>query len=281
MVLVSDEGLSTLKVRPSFWKYLGDIWSIRAFVYKEAQVKAFSTGRDTFLGRLWLFLDPIFQVSLYGLVFGLILQVSRGMDNFIGFLVIGVIFFRVLTRGLSSGSSLIQKSRGLISSFHFPRAALPVSSTLRNFLDDLLPSVLAIACALLFQLNNAFSWTVVLVIPLYILMHIFTLGTMLFVARATAFIPDLKSIITLSSRGLFFVSGVFFDISRFDSHPEIQQIMMANPIYQFLNAVRVCVLGGGVPPLEQWLYLSAWSFGLLIMGAIYFWSAEERYSSVK
>ena len=102
-----------------------------------------------FLGRAWLVLDPLFQVLLYVFVFGVIIGASRGMDNFPGFLAIGVIFFRNASRGLSSGTNLVQRSRQLISSFHFPRAAVVISTTIKDALDAIVPAVVVVLVALM------------------------------------------------------------------------------------------------------------------------------------
>ena len=58
-------------------------------------------------------------------------------------------------------------------------------------------------------------------------------------------------------------------------------VLKANPVYQFLAAIRKCVLDGVAPMMWQWGYLTAWSVGLLVIGMVYFWGAEARYASVK
>lgn len=280
-ILIEDFNLRQLKSRAPFFQYLAQLWRQRHFIYAQARSTAFSTGRDRYLGGLWELLDPIFQVSVYAVIFGLVLNISRGMDNFIGFLVIGVIYFGFLSTGLGAGSGLIKNSRGLISSFNFPRAALVFSTTLKNLFNSIMSAVLAVIVAILFQLGEPIHWTAVLVIPLFLLIQVFGFGVTCFVARATAFVPDLQSLVNLVRRGLFFVSGVFFTISRFDTNPTLQVIVEANPLYQFLMAVRSCVLEGVIPPLSIWIYLSVWSFGLAITGILFFWQAEERYASVR
>lgn len=281
VVLIEDHRLYKLESKTPFLKYLRLIWSRRQFIVTQARTTAFSTGRDRYLGNLWVILDPIFQVAIYALVFGLILNTSRGMDNFIGFLVIGVIYFGFASSGFSAGSGLIKSSRGLIASFNFPRVAIVFSTTLKLSLNNAVPAVLAIAVALLFQIDKPVSWTIILTVPLFLLIQIFTFGITCIVARATAFIPDLQSLVSLIRRGLFFLSGVFFSISRFDTHPVVQSIVEINPIYQFLMAVRDCVLEGTVPALPVWIYLISVSFGLAIFGLIYFWRVEERYATLK
>lgn len=279
--LVDDSALHQLQSRKPLGEYVKDLWHRRHFIQTYAKSTAFAGGRDTFLGKLWLILDPIMQVGIYLLVFGFIMKTSRGIENFLGFLVIGVIFFKVLSAGVNSGNGLIQRSRSLISSFIFPRAAVGVSTTLKSFYDNLIPCALAVIFSLITQWGTPVSFTVLGVIPLYILMHIFALGATLFVARITAFVPDLMQLVRFTMQALFFLSGIFFSLERFESAPLIQEIMRFNPFYQFLYAIRECVLYGSLPGAFTTIYLTVWSFGLAIFGFIFFWQAESRYNHVK
>lgn len=281
LVLVNDEHLTPLVTKPNFFTYLKQSWHRRHFSFAHAKTGAMSAGRDRYLGKLWIILDPIFQVAVYALLFGLILKVSRGMDNFVGFLIIGVVFFGFFSKGISGSSGIIQSSRALISSFKFPRILLVVSEVIKAIINNAIPAVLAIVFAVLFQLGEPLHWTIILVLPLYFLIHVFLFGAGLIIARVTAFIPDFKSMVSLFMRGMFFLSGVFFSIQRFDTHPTIKSLVEANPIYQFLMAIRSCVLEGEIPAGEVWLYLTLWTLGLNIIGLLYFWAGEERYAGVR
>lgn len=281
VVLVNDDGLQQLVSKQGLISYLKAAWRKRHFSIAHAGSGALSTGRDRYLGKLWIILDPIFQVAVYGFIFGLVLKVSRGMDNFIGFLILGVVYFGFVQKGITAGSGLIQSSRSLITSFHFPKILLMVAETFRGAINNSIPAILAVIAAVLFQLDNPLHWTIIFVIPLFFLIHIFTFGAGLIVARLTAFVPDLKSLVSLFMRGMFFLSGVFFTVSRFETSPVITMIVELNPIYQFLMAVRSCVLDGTIPAAGVWGYLTAWTVSLLVVGVLFFWRAEERYAGVR
>lgn len=278
---VDISGLKRLQSRPPIGEYLRDIWRTRNFTLLNARTSANRNGRDTFLGRIWVLLDPLLQTAFYGFIFGLVLQVSRGMDNFPGFLAIGVVFFRIITRGITSGVNLVRRSRAMMSSFNFPRGAVVIGETVKNAIDGIVPAVVAVALAILWQLDQPVHWTVIMVVPLFILMQFFSLGCSFIVARACAFVPDLKSLVNLVNRGLFFLSGVFFSIDRFVDHPTLALLMKLNPVHQFLSAVRVSVLDGVIPSSFTWLYLASWSFGLAALGLLYFWAAEGRYATLR
>lgn len=276
-VVVDVSSLQALQSRPGLVEYCRQLWGRRAFIWADARLKALRTTKDYRLWRTWLVLQPLLDVAFYAFLFGVILKTSRGIDNFIGFLVLGVIFMRMIVGQLSQGIMLIRNSRGMIQTFTFPRAALAISQTLRSLLDNILPAVIAVLVALAAQKFIPFSWSVVLVVPLFFLIHIFGCGLMLIAARLTAVIPDTRALINFFTQAWFFLSGVMFSIERFVDHPVLYQVMTANPAYVFLTAIRGSVLYESAPTIETWLTLLAWTFGTLLVGLIYFWQAEERY----
>ena len=280
VVSVDRSHLEPLTMKPSLGRYLKDLWSRRYFIYADARAKSFRTTRAYALWRLWLLIEPLTSIVVFAFVFGFVLKTSRGIESFLSFLTIGTIFFGFLTSLVSSGVNLIQVNRNLIASFNFPRAAVVVSHTLRYFLDHLIPAGVAIVAALLLRENHGISWTILLVIPVYLLMHIFGLGCMFVVARLSAFHPETKVFVSLFTQAWFFVSGVFFSVERFVNNPGVQTVMVNNPGYQFLQAVRDCVVYDRVPSLQTWAVLCAWSIGLLIVGLVFFWMAEDKYGSI-
>lgn len=281
ILLVSASSLSTLQARPSLKVYIRSLWHNRFYIASDARARVFSTGRGMFLGAAWIVLNPAIQVALYAFVFGFILKVDRGMENFIGFLIIGVIFFGFISGGLGGGVRIIQANRGLLKSFNFPKATVAIAKGLRSSVDNIPAVCLAVFAALVSQYWITPSWTAILVIPLYILMQFFLTGLILIVGRLTAFVPDLGSLVNVVTRILFFTSGVFWPIDRFIQDPEIARIVTNNPCYQFLDAARSLVLDGQIPGLQTWIALVLWSIGTFSFGLYYFWRAEHRYAAVK
>lgn len=279
-IQLSGKDLFQIERQPGLLAYFRSIWPARFFIFAHARSAAFSTGRGTFLGKLWLVLDPMLQVLIYAIVFGLVLRTHRGIDNFVGFLTIGVIYFRFLTEGLTNGSGLIQRNRSLITSFNFPRIAVPLGVSIQSFLDGLIPALVAVVIALALQLHKPISWSILWVPFLYLLIRVGGAGATMITARLTARIPDMRSVVRVITQGLFFISGVFYSLERFGDSP-VATIMRLNPLYQFLFAIRSCVLEGQAPPLDTILYVSAWSVLLLIFGIVFFWRDEARYARIK
>lgn len=269
--------LSPVSTRPSLGRYLRQLWQRRHFILADARAKSFQTTRGTLLGRAWLLLNPFFNAFIYLIVFGFVLQVSRGIENFVGYVVIGVSFFSFLQKALNSGGAIIPNSVNLMRSFSFPRAALVISWSIRSLLDFLPVVVATMAFIALMPPNAGPAWTWALFPLVLLLGWLFTMGLAFFTASLTARAPDLKFIWPLIGRFWFYTSGVFFSIDRYDSHPAIHSVMEANPGYHFLKMSRDTLIYSTAPAPSDWLHMAIWAVGFVVVGFVFFWRHEESY----
>lgn len=275
--IVDTADLHTLNPRPTLGTYVQQLWQRRFFIGAEARSKALRSTRDYRLWKLWLVVNPFLDVAMYGFLFGFLFKTSRGVENFLGFLIIGILFMRMLTGLLGDGSGLIQRSKGMISTFAFPRASLAFAQTLRAAIDNFFPALTAITLGFLTQWGNPPSWTLIMIVPLYVLLHIFGCGLMMITARLTAQIPDTKVLIGVFTTAWFFLSGVMFEPSRFQHAPVVQELMAHNPAYLFLTAIRETTIYTTMPGWDIWGPILAWTFGTFLVGFIFFWQAEDKY----
>ena len=177
---------------------------------------------------------------VYFLVFGLLLQTSRGIDNFIGYLIIGVTFFPPLQRAVTGGSQVIVTGRNLIRGFSFPRAALPASYTIRSAID-LVPPMIALLVLVVVLPPHAWpSWHWVLIVPVLALQVLLSLGLTLAASRITTTIPDMRNIWPFLTQFWFYASGVFFSYERFINHPVMLRARDLNPDVPGRDPVPAC-----------------------------------------
>jgi teichoic acid transport system permease protein len=275
--VVSTARLTQVGARPPIRAYLGQLWGRRHFLWAEARAKVTSGTRETLLGQAWLVIKPILDGVAYFLIFGMILNSSRGVPNFLGYLIIGVFLFQFTTQCVTNGAKSIQSGRNLIRAFTFPRASLPVSVVLRGILN-LLPTLGAMF-ALIYVLPDAEKWTIhAALFPVVLALQIvFVTGLSLLLARLAAMLPDLNQLIGVAMRFWLYGSAVFFSIDRFEKYPWIVGLMEANPMFMVIDAARDTLLYGQAPALSTWIGLGAWSLGMLVVGFLFFWQGEESY----
>ncbi|KAD4007141.1 ABC transporter permease [Arthrobacter yangruifuii] len=274
---VDIRGLQRVGARPGFVDYLVQVWNYRHFIAYDARSRVQSGNRRDRLGSAWLVLNPILNGLTYFLIFGLLLKTGNGIDNFIGYLVIGVFLFQFSSRAITNGARSIQQNRAVIQAFSFPRATLPISVNLRELLANIPVLIVMMLLVLLVPPTEEITWCWLLVIPALALQWIFNLGVGLILARVISKVNDVVHLLSFTLRAWMYASAVFYSYDRFIDQPVMLKILELNPLFQVLDIVRDCLLYATVPSWQSWAVLSCWALGALAVGAVYFWRAEETY----
>lgn len=225
----------------------------------------------------WMILNPVLNGLTFYLIFGLSLNTSRGISNFIGYLVIGVFLFQISARAITNGARSVQANKAVIQAFNFPRATLPISVNVREILASVPVLITMLILILIFPPVEDITWRWFLILPALFLQAVFNLGVGLILARMISRINDITHLLSFALRVWMYASAVFFSYERFIDHEVLLTIVQLNPLFNVLDIVRDCVLYATPPSWGSWGVLSAWAFGSLILGMVFFWKAEESY----
>lgn len=273
------DALKPVGKRPPFGAYLTELWRRRHFIWADGRARALGSQRGTILGNVWLIAQPMLNAMVFFVMFGLLLQTSRGIDNFIGYLMIGVTMFPPMQRAVVAGSQVLTNGKNLIRGFTFPRAALPLSFTVRSTIDTLPPFIAILILIFALPPHAPLGWTWLLTIPVFALQQIFCLGLTLLSSRPTTLIPDVRNFWPFLTQFWYYGSGVFFSYERFIDHPTLLKTMDYNPGYLILTMYRNCLLYETAPDARSWTLLTIWALGLSALGMVYFWQKEEAYGA--
>lgn len=274
----SLDELKAVSGRPPFGVYLQQMWQRRHFIWWESKSKVETQNMGNRLGSFWLVLRPALDAAFYWLVFAVVLELNRGVENYSAFIIIGVFMFQLTSTSITDGTNLIKKSKSMIKGFTFPRASLAVSSLLHNFLQRT-PAMLAMFVFIIVIPPHALPQTTWLLFPVILLIQtVLDFGLLLLFARLGHTLPDLAKTMSFVSRLLLYGSGVIFPlVNRLQDKPELLAIVELNPIYHILMMYRTALIDGAVPPAESWIMVCAWAVGLLVVGFLFFWRGEESY----
>ncbi len=271
--------MKAVGMRPGLGQYLHQLYRRRDFIVTMARSGIASSHSRNRLGRVWLVLTPLLQGLVYGLIFGVLLRTSRDIPNFVGYLMVGIFLFQYTAKALTEGAKAISGNRKLVQVLSFPRAALPMSISLRNVISFLPALAVMVAVVLLTPEEEVVTWRWLLLAPIFLLMSVFNLGLSLLAARAVASVNDVSQIIPFALRIWFYTSGVFFAYDRFaGDQPVLLALLEANPMHVFLTLARDAFLYGQDSPASYWWQAAAWSVGLLVVGFLAFWRSEEKYT---
>lgn len=254
--------------------YIAEAWHRRRYVWFVSTSELKSRQMNSVLGNLWHLLNPILQIAVFWLIFGKVLGVSRGLDNFVGFLAIGIFTYGYSQRSTMAGARSIYRNRGLIKIISFPRVLLPVTSTVTEGLAAVPTFVVMFAVAALTGETISFEW--LLVIPVFLVQSLFNVGLAMFAARAAHRVADVQQVLPFVFRLGFYASGVLFNVESYVAQPKYRLLFEANPFYCFIELNRSFVMDRPLDPLIL-LFAAMWT--VVIFGGGFFWfrAGEDSY----
>jgi teichoic acid transport system permease protein len=265
------------------------------------------------LGQLWQVLTPLLNAAVYYLIFGIILDTSRGVPNFLAFLITGIFIFNFTQRAFITTSRVMPDSLPLIRALPFPRACLPIGYVLIE-LEQLVMSMIVLTVIVLAS-GEPLTWYWLLALPALALQAVFNIGMGLSLARLGAGADDFSQLLPFLVRTWLYASGVMFSIQTISSlrhHPTITYLLQVNPAAVYIGLVRNSILQsqrigwpgskpyspgncalyhtgkkayleysaychGVVPMNALWLWGIGWAIVALVVGFVFFWQAETRY----
>ena len=268
-----DERLYDLTRPVSSASYIKEAWNRREFAILVPAQDLRAQNMGTVLGQLWHLVNPALLVGVYFLIFGVVIDTSRGVENFLGFLIVGVVLFHLTQRVVQDAAVCVSRNLGLIRSVQFPRILLP-TATLNGQTAAFLPAlVLAMVAVIATGESPSTRW---LALPaVLVAQFMFNFGAALLAARIGASLADLNQLLPHLFRLLFYASGVIFSVEAFVTSPGWRRVFALNPIYDVITCARWCLVG---EPADAWVVLGllGWALAMPVLGFVLFHRSEQR-----
>jgi teichoic acid transport system permease protein len=268
--------LMVLGTRVPLGMYLRDLWMRRHFARNLADSDMRAKHMNSVLGQLWHLLNPAMMITVYWLVFGLILDARRGVEHYVSFLVVGVIVFRFTQNSIIGAAKSIDANLGLIRSIQFPRALVPISEVYAQILA-LIPGLILVAVVAAIDGVRP-GWSLLALPVVIAAAALFSTGIGLFTARASTTLNDLHQVMPHVFRIMLYASGVLFSVDAAIDSPLIKDLFALNPFYCIITATRWSVLG---TPAGMWvpISLAVWTLLAVTVGFTWFRRGEHRYGA--
>lgn len=218
-----------------------------------------SEASRTYLGILWWIFDPILQMGIYYLVFGIGLRGAGRTENFVQFLLIGIIVWRWFATSVNSSTGAIMNNRNLVLRLDIDKWVFPATAILSNTFRFLITYGLLIVFLQYagMSLNVNYFWLPVVLLVQFVLIC----GVSFVVAALVPLVPDFRNLTSHLIMLLFFMSGIFYDVEQMPE--KFSLLFEINPMVHIIQANRAVMLHGQMP---DWLPLTVvLIFGLLLV----------------
>lgn len=224
------------------------------------------------LGLLWWVLEPLLYLGAFYIVFELAFK--RGVEGFVPFLLIGLVSWKWFASSITNASNSISLARGLISQVYIPKIMFPAAIICVTTIKFLIIFTLLLLFIILYGYQPDLYW---LAIPVVVLMQLLVIaGSATLVAAVVPVLPDLKLIIDNALLLLFFLSGIFFDLSQLDG-TTAGNILALNPISIVIDSYRAVLLEHSWPAWGSVLYVVACSVIMLLLSLTLYKRLDRIY----
>jgi len=275
--LARRAGLEELGVRPGLLGYAREVWGYRHLVWHLSSAQAWATNQNNYLGQLWAVLNPLLLVGSYYLIFGLLLKTRGGTSNYIAFLTIGIFVFGYSASAIIAGSRAVVGQIGLVRALRFPRAVLPISVTLTQFLVNV--PAFAVLMVMIPLTGEPFSPHWLLFPVALVFQSLINLGLAFFLARVVNAARDSANLVPVGVRLARYVSGVFFSIPHYAGHGLVSLVLLYQPLAVSMTTAREALMDQYPLTWGSWVAAAAWGVALSVTGIVFFWRGEGRYGS--
>lgn len=250
-----------------FLKRLRELWKFRELVYTFVARDLKVRYRGSVLGLLWSFLDPLLNMAILWLVFGVIF--ARGGRDFPIFLLIGILPWSFFASSVNQGSRVICDSSGLIKKIHLPREVFPLSVVLANLTHFLLALVVFGGVLLFFPVNPSLIGLLFFPVILF-LSIVFNYGAALFSSAISVYFRDFPFILDSLLRIWYFATPIFYSVTMIPE--KLRGVYLLNPLASAVTAYRQILLEGKLPDEGLLISLFLVSLTAVVVG----WFVFER-----
>jgi ABC-type polysaccharide/polyol phosphate export permease len=222
------------------------------------------------LGLIWAVLSPLMLMGIFCFVFTFVfpnrLPGRDGTLSYVIWLISGYAPWLGINEGLSSATSSVTGSAGIIRNIAFKSELLPVVGSLLGLVP------LAVGLLLIFALqlgSGQGMGPTIVALPLVIALQLlFVSGLGLFLGALNVFVRDIALALPNMLTILLFASPIFYPISSYPA--SARALLVYNPFYVLAECYRAPILFGAFPPLWMLIYLTVLVALLLLAGLWWF-----------
>ena len=265
----SDHSLLSLNLK--------EVWHYKDLVYMFVKRDFVSSFKQTVLGPIWFFINPIFTTLVYLIVFGNIANLPTDGAPKILFYLAGVTLWNYFSSSLTSTSNVFVGNAGILGKVYFPRLVMPLSIVISNLMRFGVQMLLF----LLFFFYYLFKGEVqpnlwILATPfLILLMAAFALGVGMIFSSLTTKYRDLQMLLSFGVSLYMYATPVIYPVSALPK--TIQSYALWNPLTGIFECFKYAWLGVGDFNPMMLVYATILIFAILAIGTIIFNKVEKSF----
>lgn len=256
---------------------LGEVWRYKDLVYMFVKRDFVSSFKQTILGPVWFFINPILTTIVFVVVFGKIAGLSTDGLPQILFYLSGVTLWNYFSTSLTGASSVFTTNASIFGKVYFPRLVMPITIVISNLMRFGVQFILFIMVWIYYLVKGDITPNVwLLATPLLIiLMAAFAMGAGMIISSLTTKYRDLQMLLGFGVSLFMYATPVIYPLSSLSGI--WKKIAFYNPLTGIFECFKYGWLGSGDFSPEMLLISSIIIFVMLAVGTVVFNKVEKSF----
>jgi lipopolysaccharide transport system permease protein len=258
---------------------LKEVWKYRDLLVLFVKRDFAAQYKQTILGPLWHFIQPIFTTIVFLLVFGKIANIPTDGIPPVLFYMSGISIWNYFSACLTATSNTFVANAGIFGKVYFPRLVIPLSTVMSNIVKFVIQFLLLLAVMIWFGVKTGHfhfgvSW---LLIPLLVIMMAgLGLGLGIIISSLTTKYRDFGVLIGFAIQLLMYATPVAYPMS-FIAGKSFAKWIAWNPLTPIVESFRYALFGTGILDLIGLLYSGCFIAIIVFLGLLLFSKVERTF----
>lgn len=235
--------------------------------------------KQTVLGPLWYFIQPILTTITFTFIFGNVAGISTDDLPQPLFYLSGLVCWRYFSSALTKTSSTFTSNAGIFGKVYFPRAIIPISATITNLLTFGIQLLLFISLYVYYAFIGGIQVNIesnILLFPVLILiMMLLGLGFGMTLSSLTTKYRDLNNLLAFGVQLLMYGTPVIYPLSTIPE--KYKALILANPMTPVIETFRYITLGSGTFNYMHLGYSLLFAIIIFVVGLAVFNRTEKNF----
>ncbi len=267
------------------------LWDHRALVRIMTLSQLRTEYSRTVLGSVWWLLDPILMTVVYTVLVGYVLDRGANYPPFPLFLMCGLVAWKGFAACMTKSVLLMPRSEGLLSSFRFPRAVIPVTMVLSNQIFFLVALVPLFGLTAYYQFiegsPNAHLGGALVFAPIVFAVQVtLALGISVLLSCVGVYFRDLSNVMRHATRVLWYASpGIYATSDVIPGYEglasidgsKIEHLFVLNPFVHVIDGYRRIFMEGRAPDFAGLALAGAFGIALVLVSLTVFERRESDF----
>lgn len=220
---------------------LKEVWRYKDLLVMFVKRDFVATYKQTILGPIWNFVQPILTTVMFLVVFGKIAGIDTEGISKVSFYLSSITIWNYFANCLTGTSNTFVANAGIFGKVYFPRLILPLSVCLSNIIKFAVQFLLLLVIMIVVGIKEHhfyFGWTWLLVPFLVLIMAGLGLGCGIIISSLTTKYRDFAVLITFGVQLLMYATPVAYPVSFLMQKSSHAWLININPLSPVLEAFR-------------------------------------------